>query len=470
MLRRIMTQVGFVGVLCFSATTSIWAETAPLENPLSPSPTLPTTETLLTNLATYFGYNISAPLSDFATTSQWKLLDKASDVASYQQANLFLYLGTILTKNVVPTGEPLSTLNTWVNAIFYDTYSTTPDTNTSQSTKFTLKVNPMIDQENYQNNPVNQAILNALTTPDYSFCLSITCPTTNNNSLFNTASNTSTPGSLASKCCTAPYRSQMTIGTSALGPLGVSILGLNKTTSAPDVLYGPLDTNTLNQLNGNTLIEPMVYSITPISKSTTPSSSGLTATTQAQEAENFIRYATGETSPMQQTTATNYNALLSMISNAQSTAAQKATAITTLSSYLSGLRSYTAQTSVGVANLYYIFSKRMVQNTDDSNALASVPTPSKGALPTTQALSEYRIATRRLYDPTITTEKGGQWVEQINNAPPATVQKEIAILLSEINYQLYLSRQQEERLLLANSVMLLQLGHLVAPSPPQAPQ
>ena len=49
-----------------------------------------------------------------------------------------------------------------------------------------------------------------------------------------------------------------------------------------------------------------------------------------------------------------------------------------------------------------------------------------------------------------------QWVQKINTASSATVQKEIAILLSEINYQLYLDRQIQERMLLTNSVSLLQ--------------
>lgn len=40
--------------------------------------------------------------------------------------------------------------------------------------------------------------------------------------------------------------------------------------------------------------------------------------------------------------------------------------------------------------------------------------------------------------------------------PPATVQKEIAVLLAEINYQMYLDRQIQERILLTNSIMLLQ--------------
>jgi intracellular multiplication protein IcmX len=87
---------------------------------------------------------------------------------------------------------------------------------------------------------------------------------------------------------------------------------------------------------------------------------------------------------------------------------------------------------------------------------------------TSQALSEFKMATRRLYDPSKSSndsanpDESNQWVTLINDASSGTVQKEIAILLSEINYQLYLSRQQDERALATLSLMLIQ--SLSAPS------
>jgi intracellular multiplication protein IcmX len=118
------------------------------------------------------------------------------------------------------------------------------------------------------------------------------------------------------------------------------------------------------------------------------------------------------------------------------------TRVSTLANYFTSLRIYAAQSSVGMSNLYYILSKRMPQNQTGSNA-------------TSEALSEFTMATWRLYNP---TEKNAdnQWRAQINQASSATVQKEIAILLAEINYQLYLNRQQEERLLLTNTILLMQ--------------
>ena len=63
------------------------------------------------------------------------------------------------------------------------------------------------------------------------------------------------------------------------------------------------------------------------------------------------------------------------------------------------------------------------------------------------------MATWRLFSP---SEGSNQWLNQINTASTTTIQKEMAILLAEINYQLYLTRQQQERLLLTNTMLLIQ--------------
>jgi intracellular multiplication protein IcmX len=122
----------------------------------------------------------------------------------------------------------------------------------------------------------------------------------------------------------------------------------------------------------------------------------------------------------------------------------------TISNYLASLRVYAAQTSVAVGNLYYILSKRLPQQ-DATNQNT-----------TSQALNELTMASRRLYNPN--SGNTAQWLDMINNASPSTVQKEMAILLSEINYQLYLNRQQEERLLLTNSLLLIQALKQNAPT------
>lgn len=118
-----------------------------------------------------------------------------------------------------------------------------------------------------------------------------------------------------------------------------------------------------------------------------------------------------------------------------------------LAKYLLGLRVYAAKASVPIGNLYYILSKRMPQESTSSDGSSSSSS--------SQALNEFKMATWRLYDPN--KQNTDQWVQKINSSSAATVQKEVAILLSEISYQMYLSRQEQERLLLTESMVMMQL-------------
>ena len=126
----------------------------------------------------------------------------------------------------------------------------------------------------------------------------------------------------------------------------------------------------------------------------------------------------------------------------------------TLDAYLTSLRVYAAQSSVGISNLYYMLSKRLPQN----------ESVSENPLLTSQALSEFTMATWRLYNPADTDPSKKQWLDKINDASSATLQKEMVTLLAEINYQLYLNRQQEERLLLTNTMLLLQNARASQPT------
>jgi intracellular multiplication protein IcmX len=120
-----------------------------------------------------------------------------------------------------------------------------------------------------------------------------------------------------------------------------------------------------------------------------------------------------------------------------------------------GLRVYSARVSVAFQNIYEILgARKKIPNTDSNDANQA----------TSQALNEFKMATYRLYNPNIdpnnlnntTDSQNKPWQQMINEASPARVQKETAILLAEINYQLYLMRKQQDKLILTNSVMLLQ--------------
>ncbi len=427
-VKNSMIQVGLAGVLSFGAISVGFAAASMDQLPQ-----------FVLNLGGYFGYDLNtsptSPTSSISTMPENKSIKEALETA------VKLYLGTIIAEPIVDGQSPL---NSKSNKIFK---SQSDNTNSSEPASANKFISPLVDQTPYQNNPINQTILNTLTTPDYSYCKQITNCTTGPDSSGSGGTD------LASRCCGKTGRAQYQIGSNIIG-----------TIPGPLELFNALDPSVLTQLNGNTLIDPLLYSTAKNAGNTgstlnTPPL-GLEASTQAQEAENFIRYVTGSVAPAPKTKEETYQALWNVAMTplpANPTTAQMeqaAAAQGALSTYLASLRVFAAQTSVGVGNLYYIFSKRMSQTPGSSPA-------------TSQALNEYTMATRRLYDPT--KDEKSQWVAQINNASPATVQKEMAVLLSEINYQLYLTRQQQERLLLTNTVMLFQLGHLVEPPPLQPP-
>lgn len=298
-----------------------------------------------------------------------------------------------------------------------------------------VAVNSAVDQTPYQQDPVNQALLNILTTPNTNTC-------------------TKNP---QAKCA---YLTQDKIQENVLGKLPTS-----------DDLFNPqkvAESNFLSQLNVDSLIAPLMYDMQQKNGQSTSSDKsnaqdqGLNASSEAEQAANFIRYATSAVSPLalidmseyakQYKAATDPDKDSTNHLSATEQASQQAQAQASLASYLTGLRVYAAQTSVGISNLYYILSKRIPQSSRSSEKNT----------PFSQALSEFQMATWRLYSP-----GGGnnqQWMALINQASPSTVQKEMTVLLAEINYQLYLTRQQQERILLTESLLLLQNARAAQPS------
>ncbi|PJD92535.1 MAG: hypothetical protein CK424_05380 [Legionella sp.] len=282
------------------------------------------------------------------------------------------------------------------------------------------------DQATYQGDPVSQAILNLLGTPNTSIC-----PDDDSCLSENKVMNTVLQDIMASD--------------------------KNKGSLPGETQYFSYDNSSqfLSQLNVNTLIAPLIYSTTDEG-----GANGLPSSNQQQQAMDFVRYATSGVIPLETMLGSDYSALWNQAR--QSPEGQDQTTINAiknaqkdLATYLLSLRVYAAQSSVAISNLYQIMAKRMPVTSKSSDGASSSTT--------SQAFNEFQSATWRLYNPT-KTSSGDQWTEQINTASSATLQKEIAILLSEINYQLYLNRQQEERILLTNSLSLLQLMNSNKPS------
>ena len=302
-------------------------------------------------------------------------------------------------------------INAWANSTFtsYETPAHPP-----------VSVTALIDQQTYQKDPVNQAVLNILGTPDYTFCMDYNGTTWNSN-------------------CALLYQNK--VMRNVTGPL-----------PAADALFSyDYQQKFVSQLNGNTLISPLLYSVnstnTNTTSSTTPTNSsdtGLTAKTQVENAANFIRYATSAVQPVTLIKRTDYDKQWAAANPSSKTNETneartiRENAQASLTSYLNSVRVYAAQSSVAISNLYYLLSKRLPQPNLNGSS---------------QALNELTMSTRRIYNP---DKNGTQWLDNINKASPVTVEREMALLLSEINYQLYLNRQQEERILLTNSLLLIQ--------------
>jgi intracellular multiplication protein IcmX len=380
------------------------------------------TNALIINLGAYLGFDLATDFKD----SPYSALLNASALMLTQQTSLVTLFGAIPVNafsdnfsTFVPQNSPYSSIvNQMSNYTFTSANYNTPSTSGS------ITVNALLDQENYQNDPINQTIVNILTTPNYTMCMNndATAWLTDCNLLHN-----------------------MSIETNIIGAL-----------PQPSQFYTyAYNESVVPQLNGNTLIAPLLYTATaPQSSGSSSSAAGSTGATSAikagnqiQEAVNFIRYASLKLNLIDMPTQQDYNTLYATAISTDPTVltSDKANAQNAINSYLAGLRTYAAQASVPISNLYYILSKRMPQQ-NGSNASNQ----------TSQALSEFQMATGRIYAPNQANGQATQWIQQINAASPATVEKEIAILLAEINYQLYLNRQQDERLLLTQSMLLMQ--------------
>lgn len=409
-------------------------------------------KTYLKNLGKYFGYDITQYCKSGGTCNNdtgkndtfSNFLISKNDVLA-PQLNLYnSYLGALTGTPSSGTGATSSTalvppnLQNYVmlNTLATQTFNNPSYASPSQST---VSVTQNVDQTTYQQDPVGQTLLNLMGTPSNSYCQS------NDESMWLTS-------------CNLLYRDKVL--TSAIGTIP-------KTDDY--FTYDYLQTY-LTQVNSNTLVTPLLYNTSPDNSATSTSSGtntsgtnqGLIAETQAQEVANFVRYASGTMVPPALPSRSDYDALYSAANNLSGKTDQKTQRQSQgiLANYFIQLRTYAAQVSVGVSNLYYIMSKRLPQSTGGSNSQ-----------PTSQALNEFNMATWRLFNPNdSSSNEDTQWVNKINKASTATVQKEIAILLAEINYQLYMTRQQQERQLLTESIMLLQNSRLTQPQPTLNPE
>ncbi|CAM2916808.1 type IVB secretion system protein IcmX [Legionella worsleiensis] len=444
---KLLSKCSLVTLLCLSSYSIVVTATDNILDVPTQNNNNSDVSTYLKNLGSFMGFDLTTnnpptPPSNFTSA----LLNEV-DASLFQNYVFSTFFGAIpvnamgqVMQQFVPTSIPGAK---GVNDLANTTFKNYGDGSSSDNTSVTASI--LLDQQSstsgsFLPDPVSQAVFNILGTPDYSYCMN------NDGSAWNKGN------------CQYLYQDKVNFNTSGYIP---------KVTE-----YFSYDYNQkfISQLNSNSLIAPLLYSPDQISSSGTSSSSaqpgsnpGLSAQTQAQLANNFIRYAAGLVSPSSLPKMKDYGDLYQLATsnaNANPPNPQQMQAQATISNYFNSLRVYAAQSSVGFSNLYYIMSRRLPQQQPSAGDGSS-------AVVSSQALSEFNMATWRILNPRAQTGQDGlptQWMQQLDTASTATIQKEIAVLLAEINYQMYLDRQLQERILLTNTIMLMQNLKAGAPS------
>lgn len=424
---KLLSKLTLINLFCFTTFTATADNSYTTQQMNQMNSSMQTLTQYLQYLGGYLGYDLTvSPTANNQTINNQLLSSSTTQLAQIYAYTNFIGAFPVVALNgvaaqILPSTVPLAEqLNRLANATFvYQQYSSA-----SSSQQGKVSVNQSIDQQAYQQDPVSQSVLNILGTPDSSYYQ---------------ATGTSTGSSLL-------YNNLVT--ANVIGPLP-------EPDSTPFFSYG-YNQELLGQLNVNSLLGTLQFATENTNQSTgSPTESNqapsLTAQNPAQQAANFIRYVTGSITPLQLPQKNDYETLYQQaypVKGSNVTPQQQQQAQTTLYTYFGTLRTYAAQSSVGVSNLYFLLSKRLPQ--------------SQGQTQTSQAMSEFNMATWRLFRADMTQNK--QWVNELNNASPATVEKEIATLLAEINYQMYLDRQIQERILLTNSIMLIQNTRASQPS------
>ncbi len=387
------------------------------------------------NLGAYLGFDLSQqPKAALTTTlleaTTTQLLSTSGLPFFTTMFDAFMGsspINTLLAQFVPDTGSPL---NAFANATFKNYNNPSSQGSLSSLSGIDQALSTGTNQSTYQSDPTNQAILNLLSTPSSSYCMD------NRETIWTGGKVDGSPGTYPT--CTFLFSTQ--VMNNVLGPY-----------PDPQSFFSPTSLQPIiSQLNANTLLGPLLYTTTPTSQGGAQST-GLPAQNQAQQAADFVRYVTGSALGLSLPTLKEYRSIFEDAMNFGKTVPLNAqvTAQARLSSYLLQLRTITAQTSVGLSNIYGMLSKRIPQQYSDS------------APATSQALNEFTMATWRLFNPS--GDANTQWLNQVNQATSESVQKEIVTLLAEINYQLYLTRQQQERLLLTNSTILMKIASINPP-------
>lgn len=170
-------------------------------------------------------------------------------------------------------------------------------------------------------------------------------------------------------------------------------------------------------LDINSLLGPLIYAPTQASQEGGPPSPR-----QDVVALDFIKFITAQSIPVQ-------------IKNPISSGDKEKQNL-----YIARLRNYASHQSIDLSNYYQMLARRIKQQATGKSQLQM----------------EQEMTSRRL---------NSDWHDKMEEASPVVIQREILYLLAEINYQLYLTRVDQERLLATVTAQhALQLQSTIKPN------
>ena len=434
-------------------------------------------ETYLENLGAYLGYDVTAK----PPTPTDSLFDSGSTQKQLENLTVKMYFGFISYSWNYPYFLPdssnayASVFNSLCGMVFKDKSFTPAATSSAidlqykTSNSSTNGGSGSSSDNAYSQNPVSQYLHNMLfITPNDA------CITSDNkwNSNFAYCEGLVYANALGLGLTNDSMKTSSTSSSSSepINALSSKIITykLNYPATNPS---DSSNTYLIQQLDSTGFIGPLMYDTSasgPSPNSSLPS--GLPTSNQLEAAQNYVRYITGGIKPKSFSSYSDLSNAIKGVNSATDVQIQM-NYFKPFAKYLLDFRIYAARVSLAVQNIYDSLAYRMNLNGSASTD-ASENNPQSS-----QALNEYVMASYRLYNPSAPTDsntststdpnasaslKTTAWQDMINTASPPTVQKEMALLLAEINYQLYQMRQQQEKIILTNSVFLL--NNLTEPS------
>src|SRR5580704_1592709 len=171
---KLVSKLTLINLFCFTTFAALADDITNQTNQQINTNTA-TISRYLQYLGGYLGYNLNqSPTANNQNISQQLLSLPTTQLAeSYVYSTFFgalpvAAIGSSFSQIVPSTVSGSNVINKLANATFtYQGYSSA-----SGAQQGTISVSNLIDQQTFQQDPVSQAVLNILGTPDYSYCMS----------------------------------------------------------------------------------------------------------------------------------------------------------------------------------------------------------------------------------------------------------------------------------------------------------